>query len=111
MFFCPYCGNTLLIEKASGRSTSTDSVYRWVCKTCPYVCNIKSEMHFDMKLEKKEVDDVIGDDANWSETVETKCGKCDHNKAYFQMFQTRSADEPMTQFFKCCKCGYQWKEG
>ena len=68
-------------------------------------------MHFDMKLEKKEVDDVIGDDANWSETVETKCGKCDHNKAYFQMFQTRSADEPMTQFFKCCKCGYQWKEG
>ncbi|KAG2373916.1 hypothetical protein C9374_011581 [Naegleria lovaniensis] len=57
MFFCPYCGNTLLIEKATGRSTSTDSVYRWVCKTCPYVCNIKSEMHFDMKLEKKEVDD------------------------------------------------------
>lgn len=57
---------------------------------------------------RKVVDDVLGEDTN-VETVETRCEKCHHNVAYFQMFQTRSADEPMTQFYKCCKCGYQWK--
>ena len=42
-------------------------------------------------------------------TAET-CPKCSHAKAYFMQMQTRSADEPMTTFYKCCACGHRWKE-
>ncbi len=40
------------------------------------------------------------------------CPKCAHGKAYFMQMQTRSADEPMTIFFKCCNpdCAHRWKE-
>ena len=37
--------------------------------------------------------------------------KCGHREALYKMFQTRSADEPMTCFYKCVKCGERWKEG
>lgn len=76
--------------------------------TCPYVCTIRTKISTKLPLKKKAIDDVLGDDTN-AETVQAKCEKCYHDTAYFQMFQTRSADEPMTQFYKCVKCGHQWK--
>lgn len=41
------------------------------------------------------------------------CPKCAHNRAFFMQIQTRSADEPMTTFYKCANfsCGARWKEG
>ena len=39
-----------------------------------------------------------------------RCPKCEHNRAYFMQMQTRSADEPMTTFYKCCECGHRWKD-
>jgi DNA-directed RNA polymerase subunit M len=38
------------------------------------------------------------------------CPKCEHPKAYYWLQQTRSADEPPTQFFRCVKCQYVWRE-
>lgn len=45
-------------------------------------------------------------------TKQETCPKCEHPKAYFMQMQTRSADEPMTIFFKCCNpdCDHRWKE-
>ncbi len=43
-------------------------------------------------------------------TVPVTCPKCGHDKAQFIEMQIRSADEPMTQFFKCAKCKHDWKE-
>jgi DNA-directed RNA polymerase III subunit RPC11 len=42
-----------------------------------------------------------------------KCDKCGNTKAYFLQIQIRSADEPMTLFFRCTKvgCHHQWREG
>ena len=38
------------------------------------------------------------------------CGKCkSQNTTYYEM-QTRSADEPMTAFITCLKCGKRWKQ-
>jgi transcription elongation factor S-II len=38
-----------------------------------------------------------------------KCGRCkSDNTTYYEM-QTRSADEPMTAFITCLKCGKRWK--
>ena len=39
-----------------------------------------------------------------------KCGKCKENKTSFYSLQTRSADEPMTNFITCHSCGNRWKE-
>ena len=38
------------------------------------------------------------------------CPNCPHRRAYYMQFQTRSADEPMTVFYKCVKCKHRWKE-
>jgi DNA-directed RNA polymerase subunit M len=42
--------------------------------------------------------------------TESKCPKCNHNKAYYWLAQTRSADEAETQFFRCVKCSHQWRQ-
>ena len=43
--------------------------------------------------------------------TEATCPKCDHGLAYFMQIQIRSADEPMSTFYKCCSCANQWREG
>lgn len=41
------------------------------------------------------------------------CPKCEHERAFFMQIQIRSADEPMSIFYKCCNdaCQHQWREG
>ena len=39
-----------------------------------------------------------------------KCGRCKARETTFYQLQTRSADEPMTTFIRCVKCGNRWKE-
>ncbi|KAK7478658.1 hypothetical protein BaRGS_00030121 [Batillaria attramentaria] len=62
----------------------------------------------------KEVDDVLGGAAAWEnvDATEATCPKCEHNRAFFMQIQTRSADEPMTTFYKCCRmeCGHRWRD-
>ena len=43
-------------------------------------------------------------------TDEFKCGKCGLRECTFYQKQTRSADEPMTTFITCVKCGFKWRE-
>ena len=42
-------------------------------------------------------------------TIKIECEKCGHNEAVWWMLQTRSADEPTTQFYRCAKCNYTWR--
>ena len=37
------------------------------------------------------------------------CRKCKSNECTYYQLQTRSADEPMTTFVTCIKCGTRWK--
>lgn len=37
------------------------------------------------------------------------CGKCRSKKTTYYQMQTRSADEPMTSFVTCLKCGKRWR--
>ena len=43
-------------------------------------------------------------------TIETQCEKCGNNRAVWWMLQTRSADEPTTQFYRCTKCRHTWRD-
>ena len=116
---CPYVQN---IERTVGInfiSGATDF-------TCPLLHQLVSYKFPALK----KVDDVLGGQEAWKNVDSTEgtteythakfmfnsspetCPKCSHPRAYFLQIQTRSADEPMTIFYKCCgpECGHQWKE-
>ena len=38
------------------------------------------------------------------------CKKCKQRKTHYYQLQTRSADEPMTQFITCLNCNNRWKQ-
>ncbi len=107
MLFCPTCANLLLVDKVSGD-------LRFYCKTCPYIFKVQESFEKKMHLQRKVVDDVLGGEEAWADvdqtTVQGGCPQCSNLKAYFMQIQIRSADEPMTTFYKCAKCAYQWKE-
>ena len=128
--FCPTCGNLLSIEKKKKKFKEEEEFdddddddddkedelsLHLCCKTCPYSYSIGGTFwsKTDVPIRnKKRVDDVLGGDDAWKnvDTTRSRCPKCSHDVAYFLMVQTRSADEPMTQFFRCVECANQWKE-
>jgi DNA-directed RNA polymerase III subunit RPC11 len=63
-------------------------------------------------LTRKELDDVMGGEKEWAnvDQVEARCPgeDCDSKRAYYKQAQLRGADEPMTIFYKCVKCGRRW---
>lgn len=42
-------------------------------------------------------------------TEDFTCWKCKSNQCTYYQMQTRSADEAMTTFVSCLKCGQRWK--
>lgn len=107
LYFCPNCGNVLIVEEGP-------NCYRFACNTCPFINNITGKMANRKYCKLKEIDDVLGGAAAWEnvDSTEVPCENCGHNRAYFMQIQTRSADEPMTTFYKCCnpQCGHRWRE-
>ena len=39
-----------------------------------------------------------------------KCRKCNSRSCSYYEVQTRSADEPMTQFITCLNCNNRWRQ-
>lgn len=60
-----------------------------------------------------EDDDVLGGEAGRGmERTQASCPseRCEGTEAFFYQMQIRSADEPMTMFLRCVKCGREWQE-
>eukprot|EP01035_Chromulina_nebulosa_P020508 gene20508-26602_t len=53
-----------------------------------------------------------GGEEAWKNVDKTmaRCPYCSNDQAYFQLRQIRSADEPSTIFYKCCRCMKQWND-
>jgi DNA-directed RNA polymerase III subunit RPC11 len=96
-------------------SNSLYEGFRFYCASCPYVNNITHRISSKTVMKSKSVDDILGGAAAWENVDQTEahCPKCSNKSAYFMQIQTRSADEPMTTFYKCTNwsCQNQWKEG
>ena len=43
-------------------------------------------------------------------TVRIECPKCGNNLAYAWMVQIRNLEESSTQFFRCTRCNYTFRE-
>lgn len=109
MHFCPRDGSLLMID-------SQDGSYRFFCHLCPYTYRLQRNqcVEYEVKLERKAVDDIMGGEEAWAnvDRTEVVCPKCANTQAYFYQLQTRSADEPMTTFYKCTNsiCNNQWRD-
>lgn len=111
MIFCPKCGSRLtLSQKSNGESVMT-------CHKCGYVeattekITTTPKITAEWKLREDIV--VIGKEEEKIRTLPTiriECPKCSNIEAYWWLVQTRGTDEATTQFFKCTKCGYTWRE-
>ena len=100
--FCEKCG-ALIMGKAGEDIT---------CSSCGHVNKATTDMNLSQKVEKKKELEILGDE---SETevyplADAQCERCGHDKAYFWSKQMRAGDEPETQFYKCEKCGHQWRD-
>lgn len=80
------------------------------CRKCGYEERHEIKNFKITEAPKREkIKTIEGNETELPVTVKM-CPKCECTKAYYFLRQTRSADEPPTQFFKCTKCGYSWRE-
>lgn len=105
MEFCPSCGKVLsLVKKSDGVVLK--------CKKCGYekpAENIKVQSRYRRAQKVIEVGEESGEDVLPTVT-DIICPNCGNREAYWWTVQTRSADEPMTTFFRCTRCKHTWRE-
>ncbi|KAI1392333.1 transcription factor S-II-domain-containing protein [Hypoxylon trugodes] len=106
LLFCPECANILTISAAAETGRN-----RLECRTCPYQHPIDKPIYSRWRFKKKEREDVFGSE-NFSDVTATQCNNssCSGKEAAYYQVQIRSADEPMTTFYKCLTCGHKWRE-
>jgi len=99
MKFCPKCEVRL-------KKSSTTAI----CPKCGYSESSAKEIKKETKEELSKFNVVEGDEGKETlSTIKIDCEKCGNNEAVWWMLQTRSADEPTTQFYRCTKCRHTWR--
>jgi len=97
----------LVVSRATGEN-------KFECSTCPYEYPILRNYTNRTVLTRKEADDVLGGEDAWKnvDQTEAQCPKCENNRAFYMQLQIRSADEPMTTFYRCTvlQCSAQWRD-
>jgi DNA-directed RNA polymerase subunit M len=102
MKFCPKC--EVKLKKDDGDLKCQKCGYIEGQKVTETKKNIDEEPDFSLlAFEGDEGEDT-------HPTIKLKCEKCGHDEAVWWMFQTRSADEPTTRFYRCQKCKYTWRD-
>ena len=102
MKFCPKCEVRL---KKIDQSTSLS------CPKCGYSEIQNKKIKKTKEENTKPALNVLAENEG-KETVSTikiDCEKCGNDEAVWWMLQTRSADEPTTQFYRCIKCNHTWR--
>lgn len=85
------------------------------CKKCGYNESAQSvKSNASSSSSSKEAKPLIqvlgeGDDISTMSTIKILCPKCGYDTAVWWMLQTRSADEPTTQFYRCVRCNHTWR--
>ena len=133
MEFCPDCGGMMLpfeeeiiIEDNKEDNTDVSAeaendeeevekiIKRYLkCNSCGLKKDLSDDIKEEYSVEKKvESGDTVimrGDESGLRSTVREICPKCGHDRASYELLQTRSADEAPTRFFTCEKCHHKWR--
>ena len=115
MEFCPKCGSRLVPKKAK---TTGEGSISLVCPKCGYKKQppgkkVEPKVAKVIQHKPQELVAVIGKEEQKLRTLPTvrvECPKCGNNTAYVWQVQTRGADESSTQFLRCTKCSYTFRE-
>jgi len=115
MEFCPKCGSRLAPKKSKTGSEESISL---VCPKCgfkkqPSSKKVEPKVAKVIQHKPQELVAVIGKEEQKLRTLPTvrvECPKCGNNTAYVWQVQTRGADESSTQFLRCTKCSYTFRE-
>jgi len=105
MEFCPNCEIRL-------KKNDSGSLH---CPKCKY---LKKKTVESTKEESEEANSeflVMGEEdvkqaKGLESTVPIDCEKCHNKEGVSWTFQTRSADEPETKFYRCTKCNHTWRD-
>ena len=105
MYFCPKCESRL-------KKNNDGSLY---CPKCKFVKEGTGKVQAK-KSEEVNSEFLVMDESDLSKakglesTVPIDCEKCHNKEGVSWTFQTRSADEPETKFYRCTKCNYTWRD-
>jgi DNA-directed RNA polymerase subunit M/transcription elongation factor TFIIS len=75
-----------------------------------HVSDVFPEIWKDLIDKKIKIDKVKYENKQVAMTSMFKCKRCGSKECSYYEVQTRSADEPMTQFVTCIKCNNRWKQ-
>jgi len=109
MEFCPTCRTRLVLKKSERK-------IQLICPKCGYEQEVKGEVATNSKVVEHNPQKLIAVIGKKEQklrtlpTVKVECPKCKNNLAYAWQVQTRGADESSTQFFRCTKCNYTFRE-
>ena len=115
MEFCDECSSMMLPSKLNGKKV-------FKCK-CGAIKPLSEENSKAYKLTRKIKHPVRNEVTTLKEVIKWKeenlrstiknfrCRSCGYDKAHLETRQTRSADEGMTHFIICLKCGRHIKIG
>lgn len=110
MEFCQKCGTRLRIKQIR----EGDNIFHGLaCDKCGFYVKVKNAVARPSSESVSSIK-VFGDEANDIKTMPTtsiECQKCGNTTAYWWFLQTRSGDEPPTQFYRCTngKCNHTWR--
>ena len=99
-----YVNNTKLISRMKTKKFDLENI-AFMTYQALFPEHWKSLLDEKYKREKVMYEDTVE-----AMTDQFKCGLCKSRKCTYYELQTRSADEGMTTFITCLKCGNRWKQ-
>ena len=83
---------------------------KYVCNSCGATKDIGGKAEVIKTDAKEKETTVITENVAPLPKTRIPCPECGHSEAFFVIRQTRSADEPETRIYRCCKCNHSWRE-
>ena len=111
MKFCPKCGTRLKLKQIKGERGVSIT---YLCDNDGYTDKAGKTV---MQTTEEELANlapikVVSDKESKLTTLpitKIDCPRCGHDEAVWWFLQTRSGDEPPTQFYRCLKCNHTWR--
>ena len=116
MEFCDECGGGMMLPS----DVNGKKVFKCKCGAIKAFSEEKSEAYkvkttieHSIRNEVTNISDIMSwKEKNLRSSIKNfKCKSCGYDKAHLETRQTRSADEGMTHFKTCLKCGKMKKIG